>query len=102
MPAALIQVQFRRRPRFSPRRVWDRLVYAACNFPVRRPQRVWMPPVLQGDSRTFWRLGAYIARVSGLFTWLIVCHWPVCSSKNEVHIGSKSYDARAPGLVSTS
>ncbi|WP_211095268.1 hypothetical protein, partial [Sphingomonas olei] len=64
--------------------------------------RVWMPPVLQGDSRTFWRLGAYIARVSGLFAWLIVCHWPVCSSKNEVHIGSKSYDARAPGLVSTS
>jgi hypothetical protein len=59
-------------------------------------------PGLQGDSRTFWRLGAYIARVSGLFAWLIVCHWPVCSSKNEVHIGSKSYDARAPGLVSTS
>ncbi len=72
--------------------------YVAADNPV----RVWMPPVLQGDFPTFWRLGAYIVRVSGLFAWLIVCHWPVCSSKNAVHIGSESYDARAPGLVSTS
>jgi len=36
-----------------------------------------MPPVLQGDFRTFWQNGAYIARVSGLFAWPMVCHWPV-------------------------
>ena len=59
-------------------------------------------PVLQGDFRTFLRRGASIARVSGLLLWPDFATGRVCSSKNEVHIGSESFIARAPGLVCSS
>lgn len=52
--------------------------------------RVDAPSFARGFSNYFSRLGASIARVSGLLSWPEVRHGPVCSSKNRVHIGSES------------
>jgi hypothetical protein len=48
------------------------------------------------------RCGASIARVSGLSMWPNIRHGPLCSSKSQIHIGSESFDAQAPGVVSSS
>jgi hypothetical protein len=56
-----------------------------------------MPPVLQEDFYDVASISTYIGRVSGLMMWPEVPRAAMLF-EGKAHIGSESYDARAPEL----